>query len=104
VILAAASHKVPVVIDGFISGAAALLAFHFQPKVKEYMIASHCSIEKGHKVILDHIGLSPLFDFSLRLGEGTGAALGICIADAAIKILTQMATFKEAGVSEKEGR
>jgi nicotinate-nucleotide--dimethylbenzimidazole phosphoribosyltransferase len=103
IILAAASHKVPVVIDGFISGAAALIAYHIEPKTKEYMIASHCSIERGHKVILDHIGLRPLFNFDLRLGEGTGAALGISVADAAIKILTEMATFESAKVSNKEG-
>jgi len=101
-ILGAASHKVPVVIDGFISGAAALIAYHIEPKSKEYMIASHSSIERGHKVILDHIGLRPLFNFDLRLGEGTGAALGISVADAAIKILTEMATFESAKVSNKE--
>lgn len=100
IILAAAAKKVPVVIDGFISGAAALIAYHLEPKTKEYMLASHCSVEKGHRVILEHIGLKPLFDFNLRLGEGTGAALGINISEAALKILTQMATFQSAGVSE----
>ncbi|MCX5703942.1 MAG: nicotinate-nucleotide--dimethylbenzimidazole phosphoribosyltransferase, partial [Candidatus Omnitrophica bacterium] len=102
IILAAAARKVPVVLDGFISGAAALIAFHLEPKVKEYLIASHCSAEKGHRVILEHIGLKPILDLSLRLGEGTGAALGIGLAEAAIKILTQMATFKSAKVSERE--
>lgn len=101
IMLASAARKVPVVIDGFISGAAALGAFHIAPKAKDYMIASHCSVEKGHRIILEHIGLRPLFDFDMRLGEGTGAALGIYIAEAAIKILTEMATFKEASVSEK---
>lgn len=101
IILASASRKIPVVIDGFISGAAALIAFHIEPKVKDYMIAGHRSVETGHKVILEHIGLKPLLDLDLRLGEGTGAALAIGLADAAIKILTQMATFKAAGVSEK---
>lgn len=101
VILAAASRRIPVVIDGFISSAAALVAFHIEPKTKEYMIASHCSVERGHKVILDHIGLKPILDLNLRLGEGTGAALAIGIADASIKILTEMATFESAGVSEK---
>jgi len=80
IILAAASKKIPVVIDGFISGAAALIAFHLTPKVKEYMIPSHCSAEKGHRIILAHIGLKPILDLDLRLGEGTGAALGINIA------------------------
>lgn len=102
IILAAASRKVPVVIDGFISGSAALVAFKITPKVKDYMIAAHCSVESGHKHILEHIGLRPLLDLDLRLGEGTGGALGIGLADAAIKILTQMATFKSANVSEKK--
>jgi nicotinate-nucleotide--dimethylbenzimidazole phosphoribosyltransferase len=102
IILAAASRKIPVVIDGFISGAAALIAFHIEPKTKDYMIAAHRSVESGHSAILDHIGLKPLFDLDLRLGEGTGGALGIGLADAAIKILTQMATFESADVSEKK--
>ena len=102
IILAAASRKVPVIIDGFISGAAALIAFHIEPKVKNYMIAAHQSVESGHKFILGHMGLRPLLDLDLRLGEGTGAALGMGLADAAIKILTEMATFKSANVSEKE--
>jgi nicotinate-nucleotide--dimethylbenzimidazole phosphoribosyltransferase len=101
VILAACANQVPVVIDGFISTSAALVAYKLEPKVKEYMIAAHCSVESGHRVILDHIGIKPLLDLNLRLGEGTGAALGISLADAAIKILTQMATFKSANVSEK---
>ncbi|MDD5681609.1 MAG: nicotinate-nucleotide--dimethylbenzimidazole phosphoribosyltransferase [Candidatus Omnitrophica bacterium] len=103
IILGAAAGKIPVVIDGFISGAAALVAFKIEPKVKEYMIASHCSAEKGHRIILEHMGLNPIFDLNLRLGEGTGAALGISMVEAATKILTQMATFKEANVSEKTG-
>jgi len=102
IILAAASRKVPVVIDGFISGAAALIAYHLEPKVKQYLIASHVSVERGHKAILAHLGLEPLFDLGLRLGEGTGACLGINLAEASVKILTQMATFESAGVSEKE--
>jgi len=102
VILAAASKKIPVVLDGFISGAAALIAFYIEPKAKKYMIASHCSVEKGHKIILKHLGLEPIMDLNLRLGEGTGAALGINIAEASIKILTEMATFKSANVSTKD--
>ncbi len=102
IILAAAANKVPVVIDGFISGAAALIAYHLEPKVKEYMIAAHCSVESGHRFILEQIGLKPLLDLDLRLGEGTGGALAIGLADAAIKILTQMATFQSANVSERD--
>lgn len=100
VMLASASNKTPVVIDGFISGAAALIAYSIEPRIKNFLIAAHCSVESGHKYILDYIGLKPLFDLKLRLGEGTGAALGINLADASIKILTQMATFKSAGVSK----
>ncbi|MDI6886571.1 MAG: nicotinate-nucleotide--dimethylbenzimidazole phosphoribosyltransferase [archaeon] len=101
VMLAAASHRIPVVIDGFISGAAALIAYEIAPDVRDYMIAAHRSVERGHSVILDYIGLKPLLDLNMRLGEGTGAALGISIVEAACKILTEMKTFKEAGVSEE---
>lgn len=101
IIIAAASARVPVVIDGFISGAAALIAYCLEPKIKDYLIASHCSVEKGHKAILGYIGLNPLLDLKLRLGEGSGAALGISLAEASIKILTQMATFQDAEVSRK---
>lgn len=100
VILAAAVHKVPVVIDGFISGAAALIAYSLKPEIKDYMIAAHTSVEKGHQVILDFIGLKPLLNMNLRLGEGTGAALAMSLIEASVKILTQMATFEEANVSK----
>ena len=101
VILGASSKRIPVVIDGFISGTAALIAYRLEPKVKDYMIAAHCSVEQGHKIILDFLGLKPLLDFDLRLGEGTGAALGMSLIEAGIKILTEMATFESASVSEK---
>jgi nicotinate-nucleotide--dimethylbenzimidazole phosphoribosyltransferase len=101
IILAAAAHKVPVVIDGFNSGAAALIAYKLQPLSKEYMIASHESVEIGHAVILKEIGLQPILNLGLRLGEGTGAALAMPIIDASIKILTQMASFESAKVSQK---
>lgn len=101
VILAAASHRIPVVIDGFISGSAALVAYQIEPKVKGYLIPAHQSVEGGHKYILELIGLKPLFDLGLRLGEGTGAALAMGLCEASIKILTQMATFQSAGVSER---
>lgn len=103
VILAAVSYRIPVVIDGFISGAAALIAYQLKPEVKDYMVAAHCSAEKGHRIILDYLGLKPVLDLNLRLGEGTGAALAMSIIDASIKILTQMATFQSATVSEKIG-
>ncbi|MCG2789754.1 MAG: nicotinate-nucleotide--dimethylbenzimidazole phosphoribosyltransferase [Actinomycetia bacterium] len=101
VILGCAARRVPVVIDGFISGAGALIAESIAPKCRDYMIASHCSVEKGHKIMLEKLGMKPLFNFDMRLGEGTGAALGISIAQASMKILNEMATFGEAGVSQK---
>ena len=104
VILAGASRRIPIVLDGFISGAAALIAYHLEPKVKDYLIAAHCSVEKGHKIILDYMGLKPVLDLELRLGEGTGAALGMSIIEAGIKILTEMATFQNASVSGRIDR
>lgn len=101
IILAGAAHKIPVVIDGFISGAAALIATCLERKVADYLFASHCSVEIGHRILLEKIGLLPILDLNLRLGEGTGAALGISIIEASCKILTQMATFSSAGVSER---
>jgi nicotinate-nucleotide--dimethylbenzimidazole phosphoribosyltransferase len=102
VILGAAANRIPVVIDGFISGAAALIAAGLSPASKKYFIAAHLSVEAGHRVTLNHLGLIPLLNLRMRLGEGTGAALAISIAEAAAKILDEMATFEEAGVSEAE--
>jgi nicotinate-nucleotide--dimethylbenzimidazole phosphoribosyltransferase len=101
VILGAAAARIPVVLDGFIAGAAALIAVGLQPRCKDYLIASHRSVERGHQAILDNLGVKPLFDLDLRLGEGTGACLGMSLVFAAVKILTEMATFDEAGVSER---
>lgn len=103
VILAAASKRIPVVVDGFISGSAALLAYTIEPKTKDYMIASHNSVEKGHGVIWRYLELEPILNLNLRLGEGTGAALAINIVEAGVKILNEMATFESASVSEKNG-
>jgi nicotinate-nucleotide--dimethylbenzimidazole phosphoribosyltransferase len=102
VILEAASQRRPVVIDGFISGAAALTAARIAPGTTGYMIASHRSQELGHAAALKHLGLKPLLDLDLRLGEGTGAVLALPLLDAAVRILNEMATFDEAGVSEAE--
>jgi len=99
-ILAAASYRVPIVIDGFISCASALIAIKLAPLVRDYMFASHNSVEKGHKIALKYIGKVPMFDLGMRLGEGTGAALGISFIEAGVRILTQMATFEEAGVDK----
>jgi nicotinate-nucleotide--dimethylbenzimidazole phosphoribosyltransferase len=102
IMLAAASRKIPVVLDGFISGAAALIAYGLQPKVREYMVASHRSVERGHTVILEYLKLAPVLELDLRLGEGTGAALGIFIAEAATRIMSGMATFQQAQVSGRK--
>ena len=101
VMLGAASHRIPVVIDGFISGAAALVAVGLCPRVKDYLIAGHCSVEPAHKLLLKDLGLRPLLDLEMRLGEGTGAALAMSIAETSVRILAEMATFSEAGVSDK---
>ena len=89
-------------LDGFISGAAALIAAGLSAKVKDYFIAAHRSAEPGHDAVLKHLGLSPLLDLKMRLGEGTGAALGLGLAEAACRILNEMATFEEARVSGKK--
>jgi nicotinate-nucleotide--dimethylbenzimidazole phosphoribosyltransferase len=102
-ILACAANGVPVVIDGFISGAAALVAAAIEPKAKDYMIAAHGSVERGHAAALAHLGLTPLLNLELRLGEGTGAALAFPLVEASLKIYNEMATFAAAGVSEKHG-
>ncbi|MBN2534097.1 MAG: nicotinate-nucleotide--dimethylbenzimidazole phosphoribosyltransferase [Spirochaetales bacterium] len=101
-VLGAAAHHIPVVIDGFISTAGALIAHSICPGVSPYIIASHVSAETGHAAMLSQLNAAPLFDLHMRLGEGTGAALAMNIADAACKLLDQMATFEEAGVSDKE--
>jgi len=100
-ILAAAAHRVPVVIDGFISVASALIAVTIAPQAANYIFSSHNSVEKGHKIALDYLGKIPMFDLNMRLGEGTGAALGISFIEAGVKILNQMATFADAGVENK---
>ena len=100
VMLGAAARRIPVVIDGFISGAAALIAMGLAPQIKDYLIAGHVSAEAGHAAMLKYMGLKPLLSLDMRLGEGTGAALGIAIAEAAVRTLNEMATFAEAGVSE----
>lgn len=101
VMIGAAACRVPVVVDGFISGAAALIAYGLAPSVQPYLIAAHRSVEIGHRAVHEYLRLAPLLDLNLRLGEGTGAALGISLCQAACKILDEMATFGEAGVAEK---
>jgi nicotinate-nucleotide--dimethylbenzimidazole phosphoribosyltransferase len=89
-------------LDGFISGAAALIAVALAPRLRDFLIAAHVSAEAGHKVLLRHLRLKPLLNLGMRLGEGTGAVLGIFLAEAAARTLTEMSTFAEAGVSERE--
>ena len=102
VILGGAMMRRPVVVDGFISGAAALVARALCPSSQDYMIASHMSAEPGHRAALASLELTPLLDLGMRLGEGTGAALAMPIVEAAAACLSEMATFSEAGVSGRE--
>lgn len=104
VILASAANRVPVVIDGLISTAAALLAVEIAPLASAYLFPSHLSEEPGHQAALKKLRLEPYLLLKMRLGEGTGAVLGVFIIEASLKILNQMATFEEAGVSRKKNR
>jgi nicotinate-nucleotide--dimethylbenzimidazole phosphoribosyltransferase len=101
-ILGAAAARRPFVLDGFIVTAGALVAVALAPPVVGYLIAAHRSVEPGHQTMLEFLGLKPLLNFQMRLGEGTGAALGISLLEAGLKIYREMATFAEAGVAEKE--
>ncbi len=101
-VLAGAYHKRPVVIDGFISTAGALVAHALCPAVVDYLFAGHCSEELGHRLMLEHLGLEPILDLGLRLGEGTGGALAMCIIEGAVRMFTDMLTFEQAGVAGKE--
>jgi len=100
-ILAAAAHRIPVLVDGFISTAAAMIAISLCPIARHYLISAHASMELGHRRMLEWLQIEPLLDLDLRLGEGTGAVLAMPLVEAACKILAEMATFDEAGVSEK---
>lgn len=100
VMLGGAARRVPVLVDGFISGAAAVIATRLNSWVKDFLIGSHLSQEPGHRVMLELVGLKPMLHMNMRLGEGTGAALAMSLVDAALKILNEMATFADAGVAE----
>ena len=102
VVLGAAMMRRVVVVDGFISSAAALVAQAMCPTAQDYMLASHVSAERGHRAALTGLGLSPLLDLGMRLGEGTGAVLAMPVIEAAAACLSEMATFSEAGVSDRE--
>ena len=99
-IIGCAAHRVPVVVDGFISTAGAMIAVSLNPEIKGYLFASHQSVEVGHRIMWEYVGQKPILNLSLRLGEGTGAALAMSIIEAAVKILNEMATFTAAGVSQ----
>ncbi|QWV97103.1 nicotinate-nucleotide--dimethylbenzimidazole phosphoribosyltransferase [Geomonas nitrogeniifigens] len=98
-VLGAAANRIPVVVDGFISTAGALIASEMHPAVRDYIFTAHTSVEIGHQMMLERIGVKPLLDLQLRLGEGTGAALAMGLIEAGVKILKEMATFEEAGVA-----
>ena len=103
VILGAAQAGRIVVVDGFISGAAALIAHSICPTVRDYLVAAHLSAETGHRAALSHLALRPLLDLGMRLGEGTGPVLAMGLIESAVACLSEMATFDEAGVSDSEG-
>jgi nicotinate-nucleotide--dimethylbenzimidazole phosphoribosyltransferase len=99
VILGAGAERMAVVLDGFIAGAAALVAAAIAPLALGYMFAGHRSAEPGHSAALATLGLEPILDLGLRLGEGTGAVLALPMLDAAARVLAEMASFESAGVS-----
>lgn len=102
VILGAAARRIPVLVDGFISTAGAMIAAALAPLSRHYMIAAHRSVEPGHRLMQEHLDLQPIFQLDLRLGEGTGAALAMPVVASAMAILNEMATFSSANVSNKE--
>ena len=102
VIIGAAKAKTLVVLDGFISTSAALISAAMSPTSKQYMLASHKSVEPGHVLALEHLGLKPAVDLDMRLGEASGAVLSIPIIEAAVHVHNEMATFEEAAVSGKQ--
>jgi nicotinate-nucleotide--dimethylbenzimidazole phosphoribosyltransferase len=101
VMIASASRRIPVVVDGFISTAAAMIATGLVPDVRHYLFGSHESVEIGHRVMHKHLGLTPLLNLNLRLGEGTGAVLTFHLIEAASRIIREMATFAEAGINDQ---
>ena len=100
-ILGGAFHRRAVVLDGFISTAGALIAYALCPTVRDYLFAGHCSEEAGHRIMLNHLGLKPILELGMRLGEGTGAALAMGVMDCAVRMFKEVMTFEEAGVANK---
>jgi nicotinate-nucleotide--dimethylbenzimidazole phosphoribosyltransferase len=101
-ILAGAYHSCPVVIDGFISTAGALIACTLCPTIGDYIFSGHCSEESGHRSMLNHLKLEPILDLGMRLGEGTGGALAMSVMEGAVRVFKEVLTFAEAGVADKE--
>jgi len=99
-IIAAAAKRMAIVCDGFISTAAAAVAFTMAPEIREYLFSGHCSDEPGHRHLLKHIGLKPILNLGMRLGEGTGAVLAMPLIESAVRVFAEMATFSSAGVSK----
>jgi nicotinate-nucleotide--dimethylbenzimidazole phosphoribosyltransferase len=99
-VLAGAARRTPVVLDGFITGVAALVAVDLAPAAREYLIASHRSAERGHALVLERLGLEPILELELRLGEGSGAALALPLLQSACRTLGEVRTFREAGIEE----
>lgn len=102
VILGAASRRIPVIIDGFISTAAAMIACAIKREARNYIIPSHLSGEQGHRLMLRHLDMKPLLYLDMRLGEGTGAVLAMNIVEAACRLVKEMASFDQAGLSDLE--
>jgi nicotinate-nucleotide--dimethylbenzimidazole phosphoribosyltransferase len=100
VVLGAAAHHIPIVLDGFIASTAAMCAAGLADKAAQYLIASHRSVEVGHRLVFRRLGCKPLFDLGMRLGEGTGAALAMPMVEAAVRLVHEMATFNQAQVSD----
>ena len=100
-ILGSAFHRRAVVLDGFISTAGALIAYALCPTVRDYLFAGHCSEEAGHRIMLNHLGLKPILELGMRLGEGTGAALAMGVMDCAVRMFKEVMTFEEAGIANK---
>lgn len=101
-VLAGAYHRRPVMIDGFISTAGALIAQALCPEVTQYLLSGHCSAEPGHRYMLTQLGLDPILDLGMRLGEGTGGAMAISIVEGALRVFKEVMTFAEAGVADKD--
>ena len=102
--LAAVSRSIPIILDGIISTAAALLVVGLCPRARGYLLSSHLSVESGHAVALEHLGLEPLLNLRMRLGEGTGAVLAAFLVEAACRCSAEMATFEAAGISAEPDR